>query len=72
MDIIVPPHVETSLTGFIGAAEQTIRNKRYRFEVWRYAPQQRCSIDGRAVQWEEFTNAGRRLAHRYAAFLASS
>ena len=75
MEIIVPPLAETSITGFIGAAEKIVtrngRSKTFRFEVWRTGQQQRCLIDGRPVDWAKFTTTGQKLAHQYVAFLQS-
>jgi len=51
-NMIVPPIYETQITGFIGAAEKTIRGKVWRVEWWSGKPA-KFLHDGKERSWDD-------------------
>lgn len=63
--MIVPPIVETQLTGFRIAFEHQWRGKTQRVEVWAHAPTVRCSMAGKPVAWGQLGAKLRRAVHKW-------
>ena len=71
-DLHVPTVAESQCTGFLGAAEKTIRNRVFRVAFWSTGETVRCTKDCRPVGWMAMPHAARKMAREAARIIKAA